>query len=110
MKDIILRAGLLAASALLITTPADAQMKRYCIEGSQFTCFAIEYDTQPSANGTTATVRVRNLQGSAIPGVASHVGWSRLHHVEFLGMEGPTFQGGSILTNDPAVATVGNAT
>jgi len=95
----------LVAMIASITPPLAAQMKTYCIPGGEYTCFGIEVLTVPSAAGTDVTVRLKNLQGTAVPNVPAHVAWSRIHSIDLVGST-PSFAGGPVTSPDPVVDAI----
>lgn len=97
-----------AATLLLSASAAQAQLRTFCLEGSQFSCVGVQLSTSAIAEGTRVTARLVNLQGATIPGVAAQVPWSRFTSVELLArLNG--FGGGPVIDADPQITRVGSA-
>jgi hypothetical protein len=92
-------------TALIAVGPPSQEpprLRTFCIEGAQYTCFGIELLTAPSATGTDVTVRIQNLQGAVLPGVSTHVPWSRIYTIDLVA-PAATFTGGFVTSADPTV-------
>lgn len=98
----------MAAGLLVVSTPARAQLRTFCLEGAQYTCVGVQLITTPVTEGTRVTLRLANLEGANTEGVISHVPWSRLYGVAIMGPVAD-FGGSWLIDADPQITTLGAA-